>query len=54
MTSRQPEDRGGAAVLAMCWVASFTALDNAAGRAKTITTDATEPPCRLPVPALGR
>ena len=39
-TSRQREDRGGAVVLAMCWVASLTALDRAASSAKTITTDA--------------
>ena len=39
-TSRQPEDRCGAAVLAMCWVASLTALDTAASRAKTITMSA--------------
>src|SRR6516225_7370723 len=39
-TSRQPEDRVGAAVLAMCWVASLTALDRAASRAKTITMSA--------------
>ena len=39
-TSRQPEARRGAAVLAMCWVASLTALDRAASRAKTITMSA--------------
>src|SRR5208282_986234 len=39
-TSCQPEDRRGAAVLAMCWVASLTALDRAASRAKTITMSA--------------
>ena len=54
MTSRQPEDRAGAAVLALCCVAYLTALDNAASRAKRITTDATGPPGRLPAPALGR
>src|ERR1700745_625198 len=42
-TSRQPEDRRGAAVLAMCWVASLTALDRAASRAKTITMSDTLP-----------
>src|SRR5271155_2610467 len=51
-TSRQPEDRRGAAVLAMCWVASLTALDRAASRAKTITISAA--PRRLPVPDLHR
>ena len=34
-TTRQPDDRRGPAVLAMCWVATLAALDNAASRANT-------------------
>src|SRR6185312_13829097 len=35
LTSRQPEECRGSAVLAMCWVVTLTALDSAVSKAKS-------------------